>query len=436
MANCHRDTLSSNQDDDAHHDHIGSMGSTPSGIATPQPDLSDKRLPGIMHNFFAQVRAGSDSTSIPRSSSIPSSAAPAREHRSSGVYKHPASKEPDLSSETQSLSESTVMLGRSQSSGGASHSSGLSYDTSDNEKSMASSTVNPFPTPPRSSFCSVLQKDAEEAENGAPAVETGVGSVYRSLKSLFLSKSSQKTSRHASYPVSGVSCDAAVASHLSNPTLPPPSLTPPTSSDPPISKSAEELVKLTENAVVGPRNKNTPPLTPRAMSNETQPVDKRPPRSIASSPSRNNREPSSRPSNDGSSIENTLSRQATSPESSSHGVPVAPVKGKLNVKILEGRGLRPSYDPYVVCVFEWNEYISKGAQSDEDPQNPDGNKKGRLDALGSAPIQRTNSDSGRPMAIPMNRQSSHNSMTDGNNHDGLSQVTDPQWNHDAVLCVT
>ncbi|EGE00441.1 hypothetical protein TESG_07718 [Trichophyton tonsurans CBS 112818] len=40
-------------------DQIGSMGSTPTGIATPQPDPSDKRVPGIMPSFFAQVGAGS-----------------------------------------------------------------------------------------------------------------------------------------------------------------------------------------------------------------------------------------------------------------------------------------------------------------------------------------------------------------------------------------
>ena len=44
--------------DDDGNDHIDS--DTPrSGVATPQPDPSDKRLPGIMHSFFGQVCLGS-----------------------------------------------------------------------------------------------------------------------------------------------------------------------------------------------------------------------------------------------------------------------------------------------------------------------------------------------------------------------------------------
>src|SRR5262249_44794890 len=37
------------------HDQIGSNSPTPSGVATPRPDLHDKRLPGIMHSYFGQV---------------------------------------------------------------------------------------------------------------------------------------------------------------------------------------------------------------------------------------------------------------------------------------------------------------------------------------------------------------------------------------------
>jgi protein-serine/threonine kinase len=111
--------------------------------------------------------------------------------------------------------------------------------------------------------------------------------------------------------------------------------------------------------------------------------------------------------------------------SSSEGPAVAPLKGKLSVKISRARGLRPSADPYVVCVFEWNEYISKGTQSGA--QSPEG-KNGGKDYL--------DNDTGRPMAIPMkSRQSSHNSQLDNVDLKGRAPVTDPQWNHEAVLCV-
>lgn len=48
---------STSRADDDSHDHIGSISTTPSGIATPQPDPVDKRLPGIVHSYFAQVGA-------------------------------------------------------------------------------------------------------------------------------------------------------------------------------------------------------------------------------------------------------------------------------------------------------------------------------------------------------------------------------------------
>jgi protein-serine/threonine kinase len=42
--------------DDEGHDQIGSTSSTPPGASTPRPDPTDKRLPGILHSYFGQVR--------------------------------------------------------------------------------------------------------------------------------------------------------------------------------------------------------------------------------------------------------------------------------------------------------------------------------------------------------------------------------------------
>lgn len=42
--------------DDDSHDQIGSTSSTPPGASTPRPDPTDKRLPGILHSYFGQVR--------------------------------------------------------------------------------------------------------------------------------------------------------------------------------------------------------------------------------------------------------------------------------------------------------------------------------------------------------------------------------------------
>ena len=103
---------------------------------------------------------------------------------------------------------------------------------------------------------------------------------------------------------------------------------------------------------------------------------------------------------------------------------VAP-KGKLVVTISEGRHLRPSVDPYVVCQFQWAEYISDGPRHDEA-------KKGHP---GPMQMKRTESEMGRPMAIPMKSRQSSNSghSSDARESSSLDEVTDPSWEHEAIL---
>jgi len=102
-------------------------------------------------------------------------------------------------------------------------------------------------------------------------------------------------------------------------------------------------------------------------------------------------------------------------------------KGKLSVSISEGRGLRPSIDPYVVCQFQWAEYISDG------PRN-DASKKDKRNA-GPLHIRRADGDLGKPMAIPMrSRQSSNNgTSSDPRENGNMSDVTNPKWEHEAIL---
>jgi protein-serine/threonine kinase len=201
---------------------------------------------------------------------------------------------------------------------------------------------------------------------------------------------------------------------------------------PHVSISSENLAKLTGNAPNGVRLKNTPPLTPRAMSNEDQSADKK---SVTSAPRASESEESQeeqqrqeqQPHSDGmdsSTDEIAMKLDEAFPRQSSaspqNGAPVGPLKGKLFVKISEARGLRASFDPYVVCVLEWNEYISKGARSGEEE------KKRRQ--------MQSDAEAGIPMAIPMkSRQSSYNSAVDGHDHKGRTPVTDPHWDHEAVL---
>ncbi|KAL6705757.1 Serine/threonine-protein kinase [Coniothyrium glycines] len=143
----------------------------------------------------------------------------------------------------------------------------------------------------------------------------------------------------------------------------------------------------------------TPPQTPRTRSQESKPL----------------------PSN--------LSRTSNVSDKSkdSKTAPVEAPKGKLAVTISEGRGLRPSVDPYVVCQFQWSEYISDGPRQDDA-------KKGRP---GPLQMRRTESEMGRPMAIPMKSRQSSNSghSSDPRENGALEEVTNPKWEHEAIFDV-
>jgi protein-serine/threonine kinase len=384
-------------------DHIGSNGSTPTGIATPQPDPADKRLPSIMHNYFQVGSFSGDKASLPRfwsclskSSVDPPSATPT----------HPGAS-----------SESFVMLERDES-----------------EKMEA---PHPLPTPPHS----LLQTESDEMELGT-GLDKDDGGILSTLKNYLIPHNAPVDSpsrRQTSLPVSSVSDDPVLATHFSNPSLhsDPDAFSP---SDVPLfdherpraSISSENLSKLTGKAPDVVSLKNTPPLTPRAMSNEES-AEKKPVSPVTPVPDEAEAEPEAeatppaQDNMDSSADEITTKLEEAFPRESSsspqNGAPVGALKGKLFVKISEARGLRPSTDPYVVCVFEWNEYISKGAKDGEEDQ-----KRRQMDAEAEA-------EALRPMAIPMkSRQSSHNSALDGE-HKGRMPVTDPHWDHEAVFDV-
>jgi len=142
----------------------------------------------------------------------------------------------------------------------------------------------------------------------------------------------------------------------------------------------------------------TPPHTPRALSQE----DRR-------------RSPLA---------DETQKQQKPEPDAK---LPTHNPRGKLAVKIAEGKNIKPAFDPYVVVTFEFNEYISKGSKHDKmeiDSEEPQ-----------SAAIRRTDSEAGRAMAIPMrSRQSSTNGVSDENGRP-MNKVIDPQWDHEAVFDV-
>ncbi|KAF2678376.1 Pkinase-domain-containing protein [Lentithecium fluviatile CBS 122367] len=265
---------------DEEHDQIGSNSSTPPGASTPRPDPTDKRLPGILHSYFGQVR---DSL-IPR---------------------------------------------------------------------RKSSAVNTCPAPRP-----LQEKDAEST---------------RLRSNMLPSPTPSASSRHPS-----------------------------------ASQVIGDTEKLTQGDFASPRNQATPPQTPRTRSQEGKPPSSGLSHSTLASPAKPK--------------ESMESKESKAPA-------VGPPKGKLAVSISEGRNLRPSVDPYVVCQFQWAEYISEGPRHEA-------TKKDKRAAAGLA-IQRTDSDMGKPMAIPMrSRQSSNNGTSSDPREDGtFKEVTDPKWEHDAIFDV-
>ena len=297
-----------------------------------------------------------------------------------------------------------------------------------------------YPTPPISSPSSIHKENGGNVGIGSRTCSregsvAGRPSLGRQLSATDVIP--LRTRRHTAglKSLSAIITDSPVhAAYFSNPTSIHSSTTPstPTLESPHVSalsslaSSYLELAKLTENVALSPRQKNTPPLTPRALSNDALKVPAPVPKPAQSPPDDAifNAAPQEIKKSNGL---NNLSVPNNSP-------PVGPPKGKLSVNITEARGLRPSYDPYVVCVFEWNEYISKGPKREESADTEKDDAKPREEILRAVPIKRSGSDMGRAMAIPMkSRQSSTTSLSDQKNFKSGTQVTDPKWDHEATL---
>ncbi|ODM23444.1 hypothetical protein SI65_01033 [Aspergillus cristatus] len=182
---------------------------------------------------------------------------------------------------------------------------------------------------------------------------------------------------------------------------------------------------------------NTPPLTPRAMSNdgtqsESHPTDtNKPPTSCPEQSEQSKPQQTDEATEEiaGKMDEVFPSGSSSRDRSSSPSNPsVGSLKGKLVVTICEARGLRPGFDPYVVCVFESNEVISKSAHDEEEASIERQQKE----------QEKSDLEAGRPIAIPLkSRQSSSNSLPsllEGHDQKG-KLMTDPHWNHEAVFDV-
>lgn len=396
-------------------DHVYSGAPTPSGVQTPRPDFQDKRMPGIMHSYFGQV--GSRLlTKSPTTDSPASTAPPSDTSATSSPARYERKKSRTGRRASASSVGSLVEIAASRDINALPTSDSVEFDAADKISAPGSAEQ---PSTPLSWDPYEIHEGGEAAENGAAMADTGFVSITQALKNFVrpTGSSTSKAQRHQSLPVSGVNKSIVPAAHISNPSSDVQSsqvLSPAHASPQVIAHdsrvSIEELEKLTVGATPVARKKNTPPLTPRALSREDKRGAKSP-RSNISAPT----------SDDGGSAQPSQRMSDPSPT-------ILP-RGKLTITIAEGRGLRPAFDPYCVCVFEYNEYISRGPRQDR--MDIDSAPQSAAADPTSVPIKRTDSDVGRAVAIPMkSRQSSTNGASDGN---GVQKVTDPHWNHEAIL---
>ena len=435
------DKIASNRSrsEDDPQDQIGSQSATPSGIRTPRPDPSDKRLPGITHAYFGQVGAGSTTSQSDRSVISP---APEDELQETRLKAH-------SSATSEPLQRPPAVRG----------SAGIEGDGDENapqpptadklaalslEDASTCLNISGYPTPPVSSGSSFTQKEMGNATRSGSKErspeECGADLPQQIRKHSASHILPLKSRRHTAglNSLSGIVTKPSVpAAHISNPAVVRASTTPSTPTRDAVQSSAlsslsasyTDLVRLTDSAAQPPRQKSTPPQTPRALSG-------------SGSGSGNDGVQRSTPSTSKSSNETVdttpslRAHQSERPDTDLAETPnIDPPKGKLLVKISEARGLKPSYDPYFVCVFEYNEYISKGPKPSEDPLGSNELKAAREEFLGGLPIKKSGSDmGGRPIAIPMkSRQSSTTSLNEQKLSKPGSQLTDPKWEHEATL---
>ena len=381
-------------------------------------------MPGIMHAYFGQVGTESASVSEPPASPISSlPTAQGKDVVSDCHVRRLSALAPPTAPSTPGR-EGEAHPPPAQPLGEASP-SGLHLRA----------TSHCYPTPPVSSASSMTQKESDDCERSRSRERSSEGrrnSPKRqdagNTPAKRLSLSSQKFTAGLKSLPEVVTTSAVLASDIaqnqSTRSSSSSSSHTPIHMQSPVSALSHclEAVKLTRGVAPASRKKATPPHTPRALS--------------ASQPS-NGTSKTSGPSSRTSEQTNDTAyshHDETKRDSYIELPPTKTPKGKLSMRISEGRGLKPSFDPYVVCFFEWNEYITTGPKRVEEEARRSASRP-REEMFGGVPIQRSGSDFGRSIAIPMkSRQGSSTSITEGRPSAKLGQqVTDPKWDIEATL---
>lgn len=396
-------------------DHTIGYDTPRSGVATPQPDLHDRRLPGII-SCFGQVRSVSLSLL----------------HRKEGAAKGRPSQTLDALPSQQLYEKGSRLsapvipsapmsgndFGGDGSAPGAYGSHGSQADMS--HGSGEEHTKHPYPTPPASQPSSVRELSLRGPgcnDDGSAGSRDGMRTSQHK-KSTSDGHQFKDRGTPLKVPLTGVVTTSTVhASHFSNPSSRTASIQnspsrPTFSLDEPDASVKPAQVEKTRK-LTGAGEKSGPPTPTRTLSTARPSQD-----------------------DDGASGDGSLSSNGTR-SSSKAPVPgpgqVPATKGKLTIKIIEGRNLRRSRDPYVVAVFQRSELISGAAHSYADDEDA---SVAPL-PTGGIPMKRQGSDSGRPpMAIPMrSRQSSNTSITDHATFRSRNRrsFTKPRWGAEAVL---
>ncbi|KAF2236748.1 kinase-like protein [Viridothelium virens] len=401
---------------DEDHDQIGSQSSTPPGAATPRPDPTDKRLPGILHSYFGQVGDSSythskpvrmlaplQSTNPTSGTSLPTPQMSAHQG-GDGLPTAPSSARGSRGEDD----ELSPLLPHER----------LMSPQQDSENICPLPTLqHALPTPPTSSSSSLhkaSRRESREDDHGKDRSERAKSVHDRRDQFASLPLRLRRHTYANSSPLTKVVKPTVHAHHISNPATctnisPPVTPANKSSSRPPHSRRrshsspTQKSKRLTEGACLP--SQNTPPQTPRALSNEDKSNQTHPSQTHGGTPL----------------------AKSQSQDGSTAGSVIGSPKGKLSVMISEARALRPAVDPYVVCQFQWNEYISRGPKGEETLGN--GLAKRLLP-------RRSEGDAGRPMAIPMkSRQSSNTSIIDSKDTKLDNRVADPKWDHEAIFDV-
>jgi len=402
--------FSKHHDDDLH-DQIGSGASTPPGAATPRPDFVDKRLPAIINNYFGQVRdslrLSSKSTSHPPTNPAPSQPDPEKEHTEEDLP-----TEDDMATITDKEQDRASTSPHSATSGA--HDFSPPMLPHDRKRLNSQQPPTGYPTPPLSSSSSfIAMNNAGAGVEGSRRTPSPRKRSWTQRKESIAALTASLRRHTLSDATISAVAQPEVSAHLSNPCT---ATEEPEVAHNSLSRHAQESEArvLTQGAE---RHQNTPPQTPRSgsYSHDHKPRDDLP--NIRSVP-----------------------KTSRSSSGGSQGATIGQLKGQLEICIEEGRGLKPSVEPYVVCVFQQNEDISGGPKEEEMDTRENGFGEEKENLAKGVAMRRLGSGSGTPISIPglRSRQTSQTNIAAlrrDADRPVTHETTDPQWRHTATFDV-